>query len=1071
MNPSDELDLIREQVRRIEFDLAATRQRLAAVEQRLAAAPSEPLLRSAAMAVPAAVMAPPAAVPPPLPPPLPPMPPPAPVEPLTPPVLPAPAVVGAPAREFAPEEPAVSVPSPWKVWLTQLQLWPPDGEGNAEVRLGAWWATRLGALLAVIGVVLFGVYVSVNTPPWVKFAELVAVAAGVTGAGLWLERRIPRFGVVVFSAGLALLYFCAFAGYALPAVKVIDGVFAAACWQLAAVGLLAGTAVYRRSPAIATLAVGLGYVTAIFSRGGGMVDFALATAGLLAVASVWFHRRLRWEAPSVLAMPGTYAVYALVMQGTWWQGAPPSPVWSWGLLGFFLALFFVRDWRRGAAVTVAPTWGERWFQGVNAGLALLLGVALALVSHREQLAWFYFGAALVMAVLAAVRRRQVEADAVSSVLMTKAAGALTLGMIEALDGRTTAIALLVQAWVLAFTARRLISPVLAVVAAVVACVSVAIFLQTSGDSVPVVSPGAAAAWLFVAGLAALALEVTRTWLEGAARHALAGVGLAVALAAAVVTAMAWEPASGRAVWMMVMALAFAGVACVPGWRLAGVAGGGLLLGAHGVLWLDALIGTGGSALVLRATAVLAPTAVLAWWLTGSGAARTPERHRDAVYGAGVGAWVLLPVGVVLVIFSGADPMLNLVYALGFAGAVAALAVIRIGRWLPWLVAWTLGLALACWQGRGAVTAPAGIDALVLGGVWLLAVGVYAPARSRSAFRGAVWPEGLEGVLVALAVMVTWQVLPWLVPSDFRAPVFAAVAALLVVVSRRPGVKAALPASWVVGVMIVLASLWPAPEVRSTGVLAGYVIAALASWACAWGLARAPEPDEGPWWWRKAVPLQTGGALALSLVLAAVGWSGAGEIAMLVGVTSLAWAALRWGNLVAARVALVVSAIWTAVRALALVVVGQADGFSFGSAVVLAAAGLLALLPWWVESGDQPPDRAQRRSLSWLTGAGALGLIYFAMAWQVGVLAPYVTVGWGIAAIGLFVGGLFVRWRPYRLLGLAGLLVCIPRVFFVDLQSAFYRIIAFVVLGVVLLWVGFSYHRFRHLVVDTEDDAS
>jgi hypothetical protein len=42
---------------------------------------------------------------------------------------------------------------------------------------------------------------------------------------------------------------------------------------------------------------------------------------------------------------------------------------------------------------------------------------------------------------------------------------------------------------------------------------------------------------------------------------------------------------------------------------------------------------------------------------------------------------------------------------------------------------------------------------------------------------------------------------------------------------------------------------------------------------------------------------------------------------------------------------------------------------------------------------------------------------------------------------------------------------VPRVFVVDIQSTLYRIGAFVVLGVVLLWVGFSYHRFRHFITD------
>ena len=62
---------------------------------------------------------------------------------------------------------------------------------------------------------------------------------------------------------------------------------------------------------------------------------------------------------------------------------------------------------------------------------------------------------------------------------------------------------------------------------------------------------------------------------------------------------------------------------------------------------------------------------------------------------------------------------------------------------------------------------------------------------------------------------------------------------------------------------------------------------------------------------------------------------------------------------------------------------------------------------------------------------------------------------------------FLRTAPYRVVGLAGLAMCLPRMFIVDLNSALHRIVAFIVLGLVLLWVGFSYHRFRHLVSDRE----
>ena len=101
---------------------------------------------------------------------------------------------------------------------------------------------------------------------------------------------------------------------------------------------------------------------------------------------------------------------------------------------------------------------------------------------------------------------------------------------------------------------------------------------------------------------------------------------------------------------------------------------------------------------------------------------------------------------------------------------------------------------------------------------------------------------------------------------------------------------------------------------------------------------------------------------------------------------------------------------------------------------------------------------------------ALALLFAACAAQRGGLAPFATLGWGVTAIAFFMLGLFRRIAPYRVLGLVGLALCVPRVFVVDLQSTLHRIAAFIVIGVVMLWVGFSYHRFRHLVTDSSDSS-
>ncbi|MCC5021896.1 MAG: DUF2339 domain-containing protein [Candidatus Synoicihabitans palmerolidicus] len=65
-------------------------------------------------------------------------------------------------------------------------------------------------------------------------------------------------------------------------------------------------------------------------------------------------------------------------------------------------------------------------------------------------------------------------------------------------------------------------------------------------------------------------------------------------------------------------------------------------------------------------------------------------------------------------------------------------------------------------------------------------------------------------------------------------------------------------------------------------------------------------------------------------------------------------------------------------------------------------------------------------------------------------------------------GLAFRARSHRMTGLVLLALCIPRVFIYDIEEAKYRIAAFIVLGLLLLWVGFSYQQFRHLIESSND---
>ncbi len=110
----------------------------------------------------------------------------------------------------------------------------------------------------------------------------------------------------------------------------------------------------------------------------------------------------------------------------------------------------------------------------------------------------------------------------------------------------------------------------------------------------------------------------------------------------------------------------------------------------------------------------------------------------------------------------------------------------------------------------------------------------------------------------------------------------------------------------------------------------------------------------------------------------------------------------------------------------------------------------------------------RNTLQWSHGILALALLLVLFASEEGTLEKYTTVFWGVSAIGIFLVGLIDRTKPFRIIGLAGLAICIPRIFIVDINDTLYRIIAFLSLSVVLLVVAFLYNKYKEIIEPSRD---
>ncbi len=344
----------------------------------------------------------------------------------------------------------------WRETLSKLGLVPPSGDSSLEIQIGTWWLSRIGAALLVLAVVFFAVWVAQGMPPWVKFCELAGSAVAVAGLGLWLERKLPRYGAVLFGAGLSLIYFSAFAAYAIPPVKIITSVSWAASVQFGVVIAILACALWRGSKTIALMSIVCAYLACLFSAYEGMNDYALRAALALGCGgAIFYYLRKNWWGPVLAAIPFTYAIYAVVLVRGWIQGgaAPSYEVTQMYSLSY-MVLFAVADLVAVARGAQMPRVERRVMQILNTSLAVVLGLITGAVLFSDELHTFYFlfGAVMIGGVFACYLMR--HPDAVMHAYFVKGTALITMGVIDVTGGRTRWIALAVQSFVLLLSAAR-----------------------------------------------------------------------------------------------------------------------------------------------------------------------------------------------------------------------------------------------------------------------------------------------------------------------------------------------------------------------------------------------------------------------------------------------------------------------------------------------------------------------------------------------------------------------------------------------------------------------------------------
>lgn len=375
-----------------------------------------------------------------------------------------------PAWQASPEPAGPQGPS----FSDRLRAWGmlPPSEGDREVALGAWWATRIGAVLGVLAAVFLAVYVSLDTAPWVRWLQLLAVAAGVTFAGWRLEQRIENFGRVVLGLGLSLVFFAAVAGYAIPAVRVFETAAAGAAAQGAAILLMLGFALTRDSERLSALAVIFGALAALWGRTLEIPELGWTALAALLLLSLALRSLNAWGLPLLIALPAAGV-------GLWLDAAK--------LGGVNVALPI-------AGVVWLMTWAQevhlarqakgdrtiaRILLSLNGGIAVLIGWRIfTQLGNPERLDAFFLGAGILFLAAAAVHRFAVPGRWGFSFHFIKGATLLLLAAVMYFDGPARWFSVLAQAWLWLLAARRENIRLLEYSAALVWLVSVAVAAHT-----------------------------------------------------------------------------------------------------------------------------------------------------------------------------------------------------------------------------------------------------------------------------------------------------------------------------------------------------------------------------------------------------------------------------------------------------------------------------------------------------------------------------------------------------------------------------------------------------------------
>ena len=322
-----------------------------------------------------------------------------------------------PIPRVASARPVIDQPDPLAARLRDFGLLPPM-ELCGEYALGAWWAVRVGGVLAVAAVVFLGIWLNLrsNIPAMFRVLEVVLIGVGLFWGGLRLAVKRPDLGQVLAAAGLAVWQFAAWATYGLDKMRVCDSAAQAALVQFLVAFGVAFIAIARGSKLFGQLAVIFAAAAVYLSVGTGAAPWPTATgASLVALLGVILMVRGLWGSAGVLGLIGSQACLLFLYDAMPTKDANYLPL-QWAALGSFLVLWLGERLVKDDAVLLGRN-ARSAFQLASFFTPALISLFLATGGDKDRATVSFFIAAI--GVLAGLLERG-RSQLVSEVLLLAA---------------------------------------------------------------------------------------------------------------------------------------------------------------------------------------------------------------------------------------------------------------------------------------------------------------------------------------------------------------------------------------------------------------------------------------------------------------------------------------------------------------------------------------------------------------------------------------------------------------------------------------------------------------------------